>query len=119
MEARDISEFWTGTQKMEGNKVEMKDLIGKEIIILDAEIRPSNYHEGKTYAMVQIERDGKKEIIMTSAGAVQGSIRWLKDKRAIPGRIKCKVVQERAKTTGRMMYKLASATCVEMEELGK
>lgn len=118
METRDISEFWTGTPRMEGDRVEMKDLIDKNVVILDAEIRPSNFREGKTYALIQIEREGKKEIIMTSAGAVQGSIRWLKDKKAIPGRVECKIVQERA-TTGRLMYKLASAIGVKMEELGK
>ena len=118
-EEKDISEFWIGAPKMEGDKVEMKDLVDKDIVIIDAEIRPSLYREGKTYALIQIEREGKKEIIMTSAGAVQGSIRWLKDKGAIPGRVKCKIIQERAERTGRLMYKLASTVGVQMEEPGK
>jgi len=103
---KDIAEYWGGkTPKMEGDKVKIGYLVDKEITILDAEIRPSKFGEGKTFALIQIEREGKKEVVMTAAAAVQGSLKFLLEKGALPGRVKCKVVRETA-ITGRDQYKL-------------
>ena len=116
MEAKDISEYWGSG--LEGDKVPFKDLLDREIVILDFEERPSLYDEEKSYALISAELEGKPIVTTTTGGAVLGSLRFLKMRGGLPGRIRCKVIQVKA-TTGRMMYSLVSAKGVEIEKVGE
>lgn len=114
MEAKDISEYWGS--KIEGDKVPFKELVDREIVILDFDERPSLYDEEKSYALISAELEGKPIVTTTTGGAVLGSLRYLKARGGLPGKIKCKVVQVKA-TTGRMMYSLVSAKGVAIEKI--
>ena len=115
MEAtKDISEFWV--PKFEGDKVKISELVDKDVIILDFEARPSQYYEGKFYVIVQIEYEGNKKVFTTTAAAIVGSLKWLKERKAFPGRVRAKIIQELS-TKGRKQYKLASTSGVPVEKL--
>lgn len=111
---KDISEFWV--PKFEGDKVKISDLVDREIVILDFEARPSEYQQGKDYVLVQIEREGRKEVFTTTAAAIVGSLKWLGQRNAFPGRVRAKITQE-VSTTGRKQYKLVSASSTPVEKI--
>lgn len=113
-EDKDISEFWK-TPTFEGDKTKISELVDKEVVILDFEARPSQYREGKDYVIVQIECDGKK-VFTTTAAAIVGSLKWLKERGAFPGRVHTKIIQELS-TRGRKQYKLASTSGVPVEKI--
>lgn len=112
---KDISEYWGS--RLEGDRVPFKELIDREIVILDFEERPSDYYD-RNYAIIAAELDGKPITTTTTGGAVLGSLKYLKERGGLPGRIRCKVVQKKS-TKGRMMYSLVSAKGVEIEKIGE
>lgn len=113
---KDISEFWG--PRLEGEKIPMKELVDRDIVLIDFETRPSLYHEGKNYALIQIEVDGQLKITTTTGAAVIGSLKYLKEKGGLPGRVKCKVIQKQS-TKGRQMFSLASTGGTELGKIGE
>lgn len=50
---------YSGRRSLDGERVEIKTLFGKEIVIIDFVVLPSQYEGKDDFLMVQAEADGK------------------------------------------------------------
>ena len=70
-EIYDLKEEDMPKQEERGERVDIKEIIGKSIIIYKYDLRDSQYHDGK-YAMIDIDIEGDetidhKRLLMTSS----------------------------------------------------
>jgi|GEM_PF-3374680 len=101
-EITDLTEEDIPTQMFEGERIDVEDVLGENIVIRDMDTRPSSFSEGD-YAILQIEKDGEPYKISTGATVVMKQIQDLEDK--LPFR--CKVIKKQSKKSGYKYYILA------------
>ena len=76
---RDLTEEDIGAgASFEGDTVKMEELVGENVIILDFGTRKSDYSEGD-YAIVQINLDGEKRVVLTGASVIMDNLNTYKD----------------------------------------
>jgi len=64
---------------LEGEKLKITDILNKEILIINFNIRRSKIKEGN-YVIVQFELDNKKHVIFTTATRIMKRLKRYKDK---------------------------------------
>lgn len=70
------ADYGGGGEQLEGERIKLVDIVGEEVLIIDFNIRASQFGEKdeqgnpKKYAVIQIEYKGEKRVIMTGAGVI-------------------------------------------------
>ncbi|HIH40723.1 MAG TPA: hypothetical protein HA221_04095 [Halobacteria archaeon] len=85
----------------EGEKIELDQILDKDIIVRGIKTRPSSYYEGD-YAIIQIEKDGKLYVVNTSSSVLMDQIK----KRAEEIPFRCRVVKQRSAASKRYYYNI-------------
>jgi hypothetical protein len=96
----DLTENDVGAD-ISGERVDIEDVIGKNIVIEDMVTRPSTFHDGN-YAVIQLSGD---RILMTSSSILIDQIRDLHDK--LP--IRCQIAEHKSVKNNRKYYSLSKA----------
>ncbi len=66
---------------LDGEKIRIGDILGKEIAVLDYKIRNSRYEKGNgNYLIIQVELDREKRVIFTGSCILFAQLEKYKDK---------------------------------------
>lgn len=76
---RDFADPDEDEDPLDGEKKKIVDILNKEILILDFNIRKSKIKEGN-YAIVQFELEGEKHVIFTTATRILKKLERHKEK---------------------------------------
>jgi hypothetical protein len=76
---RDFADPDEDEEALDGDKIKIADIIDKEILILNFDIRKSKIKEGD-YVIVQFESDGEKHVIFTTAPRLMKKLERHKEK---------------------------------------
>ena len=76
---RDFADFDEDKDPLDGEKVKIVDIINKEILILDFNIRKSKIKEGN-YVIIQFELEDVKHVIFTTATRLMKKLERHKEK---------------------------------------
>jgi hypothetical protein len=86
-EIKEFSEVWEGGGvTLEGEQLEIADVLDKKIIIRNFRLLPSNIHEGN-FAVVQGELDDELITFPTGSKVIMAQLEKLKEKLPIRGTI--------------------------------
>lgn len=96
----DLTENDVGAD-ISGERVDIKDVIGKNIVIKDMSTRPSTFHNGD-YAVIQLAGD---RVLMTSSSILIEQIRDIKDK--LP--IRCQISEHESAKKHMTYYSLSKS----------
>lgn len=72
---KNFSDFHT-EPTLDGEKISINDVVGKDIIVLDYADRPSRYAKTKDecYTIIQIELEGEKRVIFTGSSVLKDQL---------------------------------------------
>jgi hypothetical protein len=76
---RDFADPGEDEDPLDGEKTTIADILNKEILILDFDIRKSKLKEGN-YAIMQFELEGKRHVIFTTATRLMKKLERHKEK---------------------------------------
>ena len=82
MQPNRFSDFAEETNRLDGDKVKLKDILNKEITVTGYKIKKSNYTKtsGDQYLTLQFETNGEKKIFFTGSGILIEQIEKYTDK---------------------------------------
>lgn len=88
-EGRRLSEMAgsSGGGSFEGELLTLEQLDGREVTVLDFKFLPSTFKEGEDYACIQVELDGIKHVINTTATVIVKDLKKV-DKAGLPAPVK-------------------------------
>ena len=96
----DLTENDVGAN-ISGERIDIDDLIGKNITIEEMTTRPSTFHDGN-YAIIQLSGE---RVLMTSSSILIDQIKELQDK--LP--IRCQIATHKSATKDRKYYSLSKS----------
>jgi len=104
-EIRDLEEDDIFAPTMfEGEQIDAADILDKVIVVRDYATRPSQFSEGD-YAIVSIETDGEKRVLLTGAKVLMKSL----EKNADFMPYRCRIVGVKSPKSHRTYYAMMSA----------
>ncbi len=71
---------------LEGEKVNVEDILNKEILVTDFQFRQSHYHKGD-YMILQFRNDGELKVVFTATEVVKKQLERHKDQLPFYGTI--------------------------------
>ena len=74
-----FSDFGDSGSKLEGEKIPLKDILDKEILVLGHSVHKSKFKD-ENYLTLQFELDGKKRVTFTGSGVLTDQIERFSDK---------------------------------------
>lgn len=69
-----FSDFSTEEKRLDGKKVIIDEILGKEITILAFRILPSKHNVGKNYLILQLIINGESRVFFTGSKVLQDQI---------------------------------------------
>lgn len=88
----------------EGDRITKDELLGKNFVIKDYEIRESTFADTNKYAIIQIELDGEPYVLMTGSNVLIGDLEKFKNR--MPYR--CSLEKRKSTKTKFTYYSLRS-----------
>jgi len=82
-----------------GERIDIEEILDKDILIKGIKTRPSSFYEGD-YAIIQVEKDGKLYVVTTSSSVLMDQINKIESK--IPFR--CRITKRKNPATNRRYY---------------
>lgn len=62
-----FTDFATEERQLEGEKIKLDNILGKELVVKDYRIAKSKYEGKGNYTTIQIELDGKTNVVFTGS----------------------------------------------------
>lgn len=88
-----------GGAMFEGERIDITEILDENIVIERMDIKPSMFYDGE-YAIVQIEKDGDKFVVLTSSSVLIQQITNIKDR--LP--MRCRIIKKVSPTKKQRYY---------------
>ncbi len=74
-----FSDFSIEEKRLDGDKIKIDEILGKEIVIIDFRILPSKINDNKDYLILQFSINDKKKVFFSGSQVLMDQLTRYKD----------------------------------------